>query len=522
MIKIEQLYNLEDSLQKYFNLSSFRLGQKNIIEDILKGNDVLGVLPTGSGKSLCYQLPAKILKGTTIVVSPLISLMIDQVKQLKSNHFKNVIALNSFMEPEERRLVYRNLHTYKLIYVSPEILQNKILLQYLQQIRISLFVIDEAHCISQWGPEFRTDYLKLSPIIKLLNNPTLLALSATATPAVQNDIITSLERPTFKKHIYPMDRENIAFCVKKVSGDEEKIKVIIKWLASYRVPTLIYFSSRIMSEKIAKILSEQIPSLRVAFYHSGMDQMDRTAVQQQFMNDQLDVICSTSAFGMGINKSNIRLIIHFHFSPQLESYVQEIGRAGRDGSSSVSLLLYSQKDINIPIAMIKNELPNENELRYVFQQLYNMFTANTLLPDSEKKLGDIFSVNELQWRFLHYQFEKNGIVKGNTIVFNKTDWKQAFHHINNYRKERFTIKNNKLTEMVQWIHEKNCFRKQLYTKLQSSYDKPSYQCCSNCGFSFSNWKPKQTVITNSQHTTWDKKLATLLLIGVENESKRNN
>lgn len=185
---------LETHLTNHFNLTHFRLGQKEIIEDVMLGKDVLGVLPTGSGKSLCYQLPAKLLSGVTIVVSPLISLMTDQVRQLKSMNFKDVIALNSFMDFETRQKALRNLSAYKLIFLSPELLQQQIIQRHLQQLAINLFVIDEAHCISQWGHEFRPDYLKLNKTIQLLSNPPVLTLSATAPENVQKDIINSLER----------------------------------------------------------------------------------------------------------------------------------------------------------------------------------------------------------------------------------------------------------------------------------------------------------------------------------------
>lgn len=520
MIPIPKTDHLTYHLNRHFKLSSFRPGQREIIEDILKGNHVLGVLPTGSGKSLCYQLPAKILDGATIVVSPLISLMMDQVKQLRAAQFKEVIAFNSFMDINKRKHALNHLHKYKLIYVSPEILQNNQLLYYLRKIKISLFVIDEAHCISQWGPEFRTDYLKLKPIIRSLNNPTLLALSATATEAVQTDIIDSLEIQQVKKHIYPMDRENIAFYVSKVSHDKEKLEIINNILEKNRLPTLIYFTSRVVSEQVALTLSEQLPSLRIAFYHSGMDQMDRTVVQQQFMNDQLDVICSTSAFGMGINKANIRIIIHYHFPGQLESYVQEIGRAGRDGSSSVSLLLYSDKDKNIPNSLIQSELPSKSHLTYVFKQLYGWGTEHSKIPNNEQKIEEIFSLNETQWRFLHYQLEKHGIVSSNTLLtMDENEWKVAFHHINNYRKERLETKERQLDEMIIWMNETDCLRHKLYKKFQHSYTKPATHCCSNCGFTFTNWKPKQTKYQKKENMPWDKRLAKLLLVGVGDETK---
>ncbi|WP_099158392.1 RecQ family ATP-dependent DNA helicase [Virgibacillus ndiopensis] len=514
--------NKEDSLKtilyEQFGYTMFRSGQKEIIQDIIQGNDVLGVLPTGTGKSLCYQLPAKLLTGTTIVVSPLISLMIDQVKQLKASQFKSVIALNSFIDPLERKQVYTQLDTYKLIYVSPELLQHQELITQLKRIQVSLFVIDEAHCISQWGHEFRPDYLKLGDIIQVLNNPTILALSATATHDVQNDIVTFLKRPNMIKHIYPMDRDNITFSIEEVSNDNEKIDVLTKLFNRYRVPALIYFSSRQSTETIAAILKGKLSDQRIAFYHGGMEQMDRITIQQQFMNNQLDIICCTSAFGMGINKKNIRLVVHFHFPPQIESYIQEVGRAGRDGNSSVALLLYSKKDDFLPNKLIKKELPTAENLTYVFQKLLQLYKEGMLLPKTVEQLGEIFQLSEIQWRFLHYQCEKHDIIKGNTIYYDEENWKKSFRIIQDFIEERISIKEKKLYEMIEWINEKGCLRKGLFKSFQDTVRQPSYECCSNCGFSFFNWQP-ENVELNNPLGTWEEKLKTLLLIGDGNEAK---
>ncbi|MBY7143468.1 ATP-dependent DNA helicase RecQ [Virgibacillus sp. NKC19-3] len=511
---------LEDSLRTHFNYTAFRLGQKEIIEDIMSGKDVLGVLPTGSGKSICYQLPAALLDyGTVIVVSPLISLMVDQVKQLKAMNFKKVIAINSFMASIERKRAYDHLHTYKLIYISPELLQKNEIMEYLRKLKIRLFVIDEAHCISQWGHEFRPDYLKLASIIQSLDNPPLLALSATATPEVQQDIITALKVPNITKHIYPMDRDNIAFAVEQVTDNTQKQSIISELLANYQVPTLIYFSSRNMAETTARFLSEKLPFKRIAFYHGGMEQYDRITIQQQFMNDQLDVICCTSAFGMGVNKDNIRLVIHFHLPPQIEAYIQEVGRAGRDGKSSVSLLLFSEKDAYLPRKIIQKELPTADDLKLVFHELYKLYQAESLIPDDITQVENLFQISEIQWRFLTYQFEKHGMIEGNRIIYQRENWQQAFQQINNHRMKRSLLKENKLTEMLTWIHEKECLRKHLYKSFQSSYSSPKYQCCSNCGFSFANWKPVEKHIKETGTTTWQEKLEKLLLIGATDETK---
>lgn len=232
--------SLEQALYHYFGFSSFREGQKEIIESVQLNQHTLATLPTGSGKSICYQLPAKLSKGTTLVVSPLISLMIDQVKLLKSQGFKQVTSINSMLDQRQKRNVLNHLHQYQLVYCSPEMLQHPLVMNRLKQVGVSLFVIDEAHCISQWGHEFRPDYLRLKDVIKELNEPTVLALSATATPKIQNDIIHYLDLE-MKKIIYPMDRTNISYNVLKSNHVTEKQEQLLDVIERVNAPTMIYF-----------------------------------------------------------------------------------------------------------------------------------------------------------------------------------------------------------------------------------------------------------------------------------------
>lgn len=509
-------YNLEHYLSKHFKHTSFRVGQKEIIFDVLQKNDVLGVLPTGSGKSLCYQLPALILPGTTIVVSPLISLMIDQVRHLKANHFKSVIALNSLMTWQERQKVYRNLSKYKLIYVSPELLQQEQLINKLCEIQVSLFVIDEAHCISQWGHEFRPDYLRLINVIERLNNPPILALTATATYEVQQDILNTLQRPNMYKHIFPIDRENIALYVDKVSNNHDKLKKLMDILSTYCVPTIIYFSSRRMTEKIATEINQKLPKLRTSYYHGGMETIDRITIQQQFINDQLDVICCTSAFGMGINKQNIRLVIHYHFPAELESYIQEVGRAGRDGKSSVGVTLFSNNDIKVQQNIIENEFPSKKQLDDIYQFLSTVTEPN--LESIKENILDIVNRNEIHFRLLRYQLEKHGIIKEDYIVHDEKMLQIAFKRIHTHIQQRFKIKRKKLMELVNWLSDSRCLRKQLYQSFQDSYKKAEL-CCSNCDFSLSLWEPDEITTATPKNTNWKEKLDELFLIGVHNETR---
>ncbi|WP_117160719.1 ATP-dependent DNA helicase RecQ [Paraliobacillus sp. X-1268] len=499
---------LEKLLQDYFGYNAFRTGQKEIIEDVLAGNNVLGVLPTGSGKSICYQIPAIKGDNTVIVVSPLLSLMSDQVKQLKARGFKQVVAINSFVDHKERHFLFDQLDSYKLIYLSPEMLQNDRLLERLKRLKISLFVIDEAHCISQWGHEFRPDYLKLNPVIEALNNPPILALSATATPEVQKDIAKQLNNAHLNKHVYPMDRDNIAFTVQALQSKQEKVNYLKRLLGKFPVPTMIYFSSKKEAEFVASQLRDSLTELRIAFYHGGMEQVDRILIQQQFMENQLDVICCTSAFGMGIDKSNVRLVVHYHIPTQIESFIQEIGRAGRDGLSSVSLVLHAPYDDILPKRLIESELPTTEQIPIIINRLDSLARSEKSIDLGSPLLLEEFQINETQWRFLHYQLEKHDMIKENRILPIYDKKREIVDVITQRIIERTNYKINKLDEMLTWVTCESCRRERLYQAFQPNCSKAKYLCCDYCDFEFNKWEP---IIESKQliESSWEIELANL-------------
>ncbi|ENH97366.1 ATP-dependent DNA helicase [Gracilibacillus halophilus YIM-C55.5] len=507
---------LEEYLYHYFGYSTFRNGQKEIIEDVNEKKDVLAVLPTGSGKSICYQLPAMMNEGMVLVVSPLLSLMEDQVKQMRARGFKRVIALNSMMAVQERNRQIQHLHQYQLVYVSPEMLQNRQLTAKLSRMSIQLFVIDEAHCISQWGHEFRPDYLRLQSIHKQLHAPPILALTATATPDVQHDIMSFMGMRDVNKHIHPMDKPNIAFLIERVNHQEKKLDYISSLLSSYQVPTMIYFSSRKEAERISLYLDEKVEGLRVAYYHGGLDTQDRILIQQQFMYDQLDVICCTSAFGMGIDKQNVRLVIHYHMPAEVESFIQEVGRAGRDGEESISVLLYHEHDRNIPQRLIDSELPNQGLLQEVVDWIFHRQSIPIHEVESYiiEKTG-----NETPWRFIHYQLEQIGM-KNNSIFLSETYSKQwVLSQLQNAYQQRLQYKISKLLTMEQWVlQDEMCRREALFQYFQDMITPPNGMCCDQCDFRWDHWKTNRTV-NNQEETasTWKNKLAQLLLQETEYE-----
>ncbi|MGM8213999.1 RecQ family ATP-dependent DNA helicase [Bacillaceae bacterium W0354] len=479
---MNQLINLEDSLKRIFGHTSFREGQKEIINSVLKGNHTLGTLPTGSGKSICYQLPAMILDGLTVVVSPLISLMVDQVKLLKYQGIKNVVAVNSLMNMQEKQIAINQLNKYKLIYCSPEMLQQPLFINKLKAQKISLFVIDEAHCISQWGHEFRPDYLRLKESIKLFNDPTVLALSATATPQIQNDISKQLDI-NLKRYIYPIDRTNITYMVQTVEDENRKNEELFNVLEKNKIPTMIYFSSRKVSERLCTRLQRFLPDRNIAYYHGGMSQEDRILIQQQFMQGQLDIICCTSAFGMGINKNDIRLVIHYHIPSTIESFIQETGRAGRDGGHSVSLLLYSPGDEMIPYQLIESELPSETDV-------YNFVVEKNKTDD----LIEMEGLTEVQQRFLTYHYE-------NLNDYRKESDK-IIEQLIEIRNKRAYIKKRSIHQILSWISQSNCRRKSLFQPFQENIREADFDCCDHCGFDIYEWKLDHTLVQSTFETNW--------------------
>lgn len=504
-----------DTLQQYFHYDTFREGQKEIILDILNKQDVLGILQTGAGKSLCYQLPALLTEGITVVISPLISLMIDQVRETKAYYYKQVAALHSLQSWQDRLAILRSLSSYQLLYISPELIQQATIIQLLQERKVSLFVIDEAHCISQWGHDFRQDYLRLHEVIAQLGEPTILALTGTATEAVQVDIMKQLKRNTMKIHRFQVERDNIALFVQQVDGiEQDKLDALQDITDNYHVPTIIYFSSRKKAEEVAIYLQKAHPERSIAYYHGGMEQLDRLHVQQQFMHDQISIICSTSAFGMGINKKNIRLIIHYHPPSEMESFIQEIGRAGRDGAQSVSILLYQTGDIHVPFQLITQEMPSKEEMRYVLRMLEVYRMKQTPLPKTEEAIEHTFQVNVTKWKMLYYQFESRGMIQHNHVIGERAMLFEAASDLWTFIADRQQIKQQKVFEMLAYIESETCLNERLYASFTSNANVKREHCCMHCQFTLDDWDVKQMMYNkHEQNKDWKQLLARKLSIG---------
>lgn len=484
--------HLEQLLEKTFGYRSFRLGQKEIIEDVVSGRDVLAMLPTGGGKSLCYQLPGYILSGSVLIVSPLVSLMEDQVQQLRKRGEKRVIALNSFLPDDLKKAALANLRRFRFIYASPEILQSPNWLHALKKVGISLFVVDEAHCISQWGHDFRPDFLRLGEIRKQLGHPPCLALTATATPEVVNDVVETLQLTNVRKHIYPVDRPNIAIKVECVPSVDEKLERLFHYVKTLQGPGIIYVSSRQWAEAIArKLQTEGIE--HVAYYHGGMDPEQRMLVQQQFLCDQLQIVCCTNAFGMGVNKENIRYVIHFHLPGQMEAYVQEIGRAGRDGKNSIAILLYTHGDEDMVQSLIEAELLSEEQIRLFVEHMTFSHIELSLQP-----LRTMLGFSDIQWRMLQYMFEKERASASapeemKVNIFQMTE-------------ERRRWKRNKLQQMRAWLFCSSCRREQIVSYFDQHLAQKPEKCCDICGFPLDEYGLKRHDQTAWTFCGWEEEL----------------
>lgn len=484
---------LENQLVKMFGFKTFRTGQKEVIQSIMDGRDTLAMLPTGTGKTLCFQMPGYLLDGLVIIISPLLALMQDQVEQMKAKGEKRVASLNSFLTKQERDMVIRSFHLLKFLYISPEMLQSKFVLDRLKRVTIALFVVDEAHCISQWGYDFRPNYLKLGTIRKELNNPLTLALTATATPEVQEDIIKNLSIQHAALVIHSVNRENISILVEEATDYQDKLQILLDALERVKGAGIIYVSSRKMAEQLSDVLLES-GFEGVSYYHGGMETGDRILIQQQFLSGQLKIIVATTAFGMGINKNDIRFIFHLNMPLSVEAYVQEIGRAGRDGLPSVAIWLYAEGDEWQAAQLIEKDFPVRSEIEWVINH------ADIAHETTLEFIGDdkVERIKELD----------HALIKENV-----NDPRERIERIESILETRKKDKLTKLYQLKKWITSTECRKRMIAAYFHQEFQKKTEVCCDRCGTtlkSIVSILPEQSNCSPLEEQNWRMQLKQLL------------
>ncbi|MCM8900329.1 ATP-dependent DNA helicase [Caldicoprobacter algeriensis] len=466
MSQSELLYKY---LREYFGHDDFRPGQRQVVESILRGENAVTVFPTGSGKSLCYQLPAVMFSGTTLVISPLISLMKDQVDQLSQRGIPSTF-ISSILSEEElaRRMCNLSQGKYKIVYIAPERFYSEGFIDALKGLKVPFVAVDEAHCISQWGHNFRPAYLKVKDLIEQVGSPVVAAFTATANWRVQQDIIRLLNLKKYKLFVSGFDRPNLEF---RVERPRDKQGFVLRYVKkNLGKAGIIYAATRKTVEDLYSLLiSKGIPA---GMYHAGLSSRDRIMAQEDFAQGKTSVMVATNAFGMGIDKSDIRYIIHYNMPRSLEYYYQEVGRAGRDGKMACCILLYSEDDYHLNRALININYPSVTLVESVY---------NRVLESGDKGITlDALLKGNISKQVLHSALRKlieyNYIKLKSGVVYpflNGRKFELTQEEIDQHKK----VELEKLDKMVEYCLSKRCLR---YNILEYFNEEPTFTKCGNC------------------------------------------
>lgn len=464
----------EKTLKRVFGYDSFRPGQREVIDAVADGQDVLAIMPTGAGKSLTFQLPSYIKNdGLTIIVSPLLSLIEDQMLHIRERGERGVARLTSMETLEEKQEILNHLKRYRFLYLSPEQLAVPHVTRALARTKIQMLVVDEAHCISQWGHEFRPEYARLGELRKQLGSPQCMAVTATAPETVKRDIVEKLALFSPAQFVHSANRPEIRLIVERL-GSEDKMRRLSELVHDVPKPAVIYTATRREAEALALHLDDAL------FYHGGMSTEDRRLVQSQFLRDEVAIMVCTSAFGMGVNKDNVRSVIHYQIPATLEAYMQEIGRAGRDGEPAFAVLLYADGDERIQQFLIDQQYPKDKDIRLAYFERDN--------GTSLAQLPRLLRLNEEDpvWGLLNQMLAERTLAEA-------VDWV----------KDRKRARYRQLGQMMDYALIKTCRRDYLLNYFSEQPVKQS-DCCDVCGEI--DFPPSEQLVSKNV-TDWKHRLA---------------
>ncbi len=478
--------DLNAALREKFGFSAFYPGQEEVVSRVLAGQDTLAILATGAGKSLTYQLSALLLGGTTVVVSPLIALMKDQLDMLRQLGVTEAVAINSTLsdDQEEAALARIGRGGVKIVYTTPEKLEDTAFQQLLQSLHVPLFVVDEAHCISQWGHDFRPAYLALGAAITKLGKPTVLALTATATPAVREDILQQLGIEDVKPIVRGFDRPNLIYEARRAEKEADKLKILSRLFTGedgLEGTGIIYTATIKNALEVQKYLSDSL-DIPAAVYHSKLQKHDRTLVHELFMNENIRAVVATNAFGLGIDKPNIRFVVHYDLPGSLEAYTQEAGRAGRDGEPSHCVLIYRMSDTRVQNYFLTGKYPGIEEVQRVFGtiEVFGTQSEGVSLTDLRKilqlpltklkvilallkKAGHIQAVGRSSYELT------DAVRKNRNLTLNLTSYET-----------KKSYDQSKLAMMLQYAESPSCRRKFILNYFGEDFDIANCGACDNC------------------------------------------